>query len=110
MIQKNSTQNGNVVVVDLREEPEIYSGNRFVLYTMFPECNISLQIIWGKEKRNVVFTCGHSIFNRTSKTDVGSLMLKYGGGGHKKVGTCQTPIDRADKVLKQLVAQMNDDG
>jgi nanoRNase/pAp phosphatase (c-di-AMP/oligoRNAs hydrolase) len=110
MIQKNGTARGNVFVLDLRNEPEIFSGNRFVLYTMYPDCNISIQVIWGREKKNVVFTCGHSIINRTSNTDVGSLMLKYGGGGHKKVGTCQTPIEKADEVLEKLVEQMNDDG
>jgi nanoRNase/pAp phosphatase (c-di-AMP/oligoRNAs hydrolase) len=110
MIRKNAFQRGNVVVLDLRQEPEIYSGNRFILYTMFPDCNISIQVIWGKEKRNVVFTCGHSIINRTSKTDVGSLMLKYGGGGHKKVGTCQAAIPQADRILGKLIEAMNEDG
>jgi nanoRNase/pAp phosphatase (c-di-AMP/oligoRNAs hydrolase) len=110
MLLENSTVRGNVVVLDLRDEPEIYPGNRFVLYTMFPYCNISIRVIWGKEKKNIVFTCGHSIINRTSKTDVGSLMLRHGGGGHQKVGTCQVPEERADAVLERLVEHMNDDG
>lgn len=84
---------GTLVVLDLRQDPELYSGNRFVLYTIFPSCNRSIQVLWDKDKRKVVFTCGHSIINRTSQTDVGSLMLKYGGGGHKKVGSCQTQLE-----------------
>jgi nanoRNase/pAp phosphatase (c-di-AMP/oligoRNAs hydrolase) len=110
MLRERSTVRGNVVVLDLRDQPEIYSGNRFVLYTMFPECNISIRVIWGREKGKVVFTCGHSIVNRTSKTDVGSLMLRYAGGGHKKVGSCQAPQEQADARLEKLVEHMNDDG
>ncbi len=110
MLERNSRPVANVVVLDLRAETEIYTGNRFLLYTMYLECNISIQIIWGKNKQNIVFTCGHSIINRTSKTDVGSLMLKYGGGGHKKVGTCQVPTENGERILVELIAGMNSDG
>jgi nanoRNase/pAp phosphatase (c-di-AMP/oligoRNAs hydrolase) len=99
MIAANATQRGNVVVIDLRNENEIYAGNRFVLYTMFPTANISIQMMWGFRKQNIVQTCGHSITNRPSKTDVGNLMLRYGGGGHK-----------ADQVLEELVSHMNHTG
>jgi nanoRNase/pAp phosphatase (c-di-AMP/oligoRNAs hydrolase) len=110
MVRANATQHGNVVVLDLRGEDEIFAGNRFVVYTMFPTANISIQVMWGLQKQNIVFTCGHSITNRTSKTNVGELMLKYGGGGHRAVGTCQVPADRAEETLKELIAQMNADG
>lgn len=110
MIASKSRQQGNVVIVDLRNQDEIYAGNRFVLYTMFPDANISAQIMWGFQKQNIVITCGHSIINRTSKTDVGALMLKYGGGGHRAVGTCQVPVEEADAKLAEIVAQMNADG
>ena len=110
MIEANATQRGNVVVLDLRNQEEIYTGNRFLIYTMFPRCNISIQVIWGLKKQNIVFTCGHSITNRTSGTDVGRLMLKYGGGGHRQVGTCQVPTPDADRVLEDLIARMNADG
>ncbi|WP_027722914.1 exopolyphosphatase [Maridesulfovibrio zosterae] len=95
---------GNVAILDLREQEEIYPGNRFTLYSMYPKCNISIQIIWGKMKQNTVFSVGHSIINRTSNIDVGSVMLKFGGGGHKQVGTCQVPHDEVDAVLGQMVA------
>lgn len=110
MIGANSTQYGNVVVVDLRDQEEIYAGNRFVLYTMFPSANISIQVMWGFQRQNIVLTCGHSIINRTSKTNVGDLMLQYGGGGHRAVGTCQVPEGKAQQVLESLVARMNEDG
>jgi nanoRNase/pAp phosphatase (c-di-AMP/oligoRNAs hydrolase) len=110
MIKQNVTLRGNVIVLDLRDQEEIYTGNRFIIYSLYPEQSISIQVIWGFRKQNIVMTCGHSIINRTSKTDIGSLMLKHGGGGHKKVGTCQVPIDKADAILEEIIQQMNREG
>ena len=110
MLLSNTTIRGNVIVIDLRNQEEIYTGNRFVLYSLYPEQNISIQVMWGLRRQNIVMTCGHSIINRSSQTDVGSLMLKYGGGGHRAVGTCQVPIDQADQILEQIILQMNRDG
>lgn len=107
MIGDNTTVRGDVIVVDLRDQEEIYTGNRFILYSLYPQQNISIQVIWGPRRQNVVMTCGHSIINRTSEVDVGSLMLKYGAGGHKRVGTCQVPIEQADEILEELIEQMN---
>jgi len=103
MIQANSKLDGNVLVIDLRNVPEILSGNRFAEYALFPQANVSIRAIWGREKKNVVFTVGHSILNRTCKVNVGSLMLQYGGGGHPQVGTCQIDTPLADKAFRKLV-------
>jgi nanoRNase/pAp phosphatase (c-di-AMP/oligoRNAs hydrolase) len=100
----------NLVVIDLREEDEIYTGNRFLVYSLFPECNISMHVMWGREKQNVVFTVGHSIIKRTSKTDVGKLMLEYEGGGHERVGTCQIATPRAERIKKELIERIAADG
>lgn len=110
MIRNNATIYHNVIVIDLRNQAEIYTGNRFIIYSLYPEQNISVQVIWGLNKQNTVMTCGHSIINRSSNTDVGALMLKYGGGGHRKVGTCQVPNETADVTLKEIVSKMNRDG
>ncbi|MGD0282994.1 MAG: exopolyphosphatase, partial [Dissulfurispiraceae bacterium] len=96
--------------IDLHNVEEILSGNRFKEYVLFPDQNISIRIIWGVKKQNMVFSCGHSIINRTSKTNVGSLMLKYGGGGHAAVGTCQVSIDKWEKTRDELVAAMKKTG
>ncbi len=108
MLKERSALHGNVLVIDLREQEEIYTGNRFSAYAMYPECNISIQVMWGFQRRNIVLTVGHSILNRGCKTDVGSLMLKYGGGGHPRVGTCQVPVEKADQVLKELIATIKE--
>jgi nanoRNase/pAp phosphatase (c-di-AMP/oligoRNAs hydrolase) len=110
MLKKNSSADGNVIILNFLNVDEILSGNRFVIYSLYPEQNISIQIIWGKAKQNVVFTVGHSIINRTSKTNVGSLMLKYGGGGHEKVGTCQVKAEDWEKAFGEIMAQMKSDG
>jgi nanoRNase/pAp phosphatase (c-di-AMP/oligoRNAs hydrolase) len=96
-----------VVVLDLRQQDEIYTGNRFLLYSLFPDANISMQIMWGFRRRNIVITCGYSILNNTASADVGSLMLKYSGGGHKRAGTCQVPSDKADDIIKEISEELN---
>jgi oligoribonuclease NrnB/cAMP/cGMP phosphodiesterase (DHH superfamily) len=110
MLLEYSRADGNVIIIDLRDVDEILSGNRFIIYTLFPKQNISIQVIWGKGKQNTVFTVGHSIINRTSKTDVGSLMLKYGGGGHRTVGTCQVDHTESEKALRYIIEQMKREG
>ena len=82
----------NLAVIDLREEDEIYTGNRFLVYSLFPECNISMHVMWGREKQNVVFTVGHSIIKRTSKTDVGKLMLEYEGADTNGLAPARLPL------------------
>jgi nanoRNase/pAp phosphatase (c-di-AMP/oligoRNAs hydrolase) len=106
MVKSNTTIRGNVIVLDLRNQDEIYTGNRFIVYSLYPEQNISIQILWGFQRQNIAITCGHSIINKTSNVDVGALMLKYGGGGHEKAGTCQVPADESDKIVEDLINQM----
>lgn len=109
-IERCAKLKGNLVVLDLRGEDNIWATNRFVVYALFPQCNISIHAMWGKGQQNTVFATGKSILNRTSNTDVGNLMLKYGGGGHQAAGTCQIDNDKADDVLQELIEQINKDG
>ena len=96
----------NVLLVDLRNIDTIYAGNRFYIYTLFPDQNISVWIVDGRNKANVAITVGYSIINRTATVDIGSLLLYYGGGGHKQVGTCQVPYDDADKVIAEIIEKV----
>jgi nanoRNase/pAp phosphatase (c-di-AMP/oligoRNAs hydrolase) len=109
-IQRCGEQHKNLVVLDLREEEIIWPTNRFAIYALFPQCNISIHAMWGLKKQNTVFATGKSILDRRSKTNVGELMLKYGGGGHEAAGTCQIDNDKAAKVLEELIAQITADG
>lgn len=109
-IDRCSTVRGNVVVLDLRNEETIWAGNRFMIYALHPECNISIHVLWGLKQQNTVLACGKSILDRSSKTNVGELMLQYGGGGHQAAGTCQIDNDKANATLDEIVARMNADG
>jgi nanoRNase/pAp phosphatase (c-di-AMP/oligoRNAs hydrolase) len=109
-IMRCSTVHKNLVVLDLTEEEIIYSGNRFVIYALFPQCNISIHVMWGLKKQNIVFATGKSIFDRSSKTNIGELMLKYNGGGHHAAGTCQVPTDQNEACLAELISAINTDG
>jgi nanoRNase/pAp phosphatase (c-di-AMP/oligoRNAs hydrolase) len=101
---------GNLVVLDLRKEDVIYAGNRFMIYALYPEANVSIHVLWGLKQQNTVFATGKSILNRSSCTDVGALMLEHKGGGHQAAGTCQIENERAEDVLAELVKRINADG
>lgn len=102
-LERCANVHGNLVVLDLREEETIYAGNRFMIYAMYPDTNISIHILWGLNKLNTVFATGGSIVNRTSNTNIGELMLKYGGGGHEAAGTCQVENEDSERVLGELI-------
>jgi nanoRNase/pAp phosphatase (c-di-AMP/oligoRNAs hydrolase) len=109
-IRRCASVHGNLVVLDLRNEETIWATNRFTIYALFPQCNISIHVMWGVQKQNTVFATGKSILDRSSKTNVGELMLQYGGGGHQAAGTCQVANDKADETLKALISTINADG
>jgi nanoRNase/pAp phosphatase (c-di-AMP/oligoRNAs hydrolase) len=102
---KHSRQEESVVITDFRNVVAPV-GNRFLIYTLFPTANISVRIMDGKQNETVVVAVGHSIFNRTAKTDVGALMAKYGGGGHSGAGTCQLPVSQADEKIAQIIEEI----
>ena len=109
-IMRCSKVHNNLVVLDLREEEMIYAGNRFMIYALFPDCNISIHVLWGLNKLNTVFATGKSILNKTSNTNIGELMLSYNGGGHENAGTCQVENEDAARVLDELIAKIIADG
>jgi nanoRNase/pAp phosphatase (c-di-AMP/oligoRNAs hydrolase) len=109
-IERCATVHDNLVVLDLRDEEIIHPTNRFTIYALFPQCNISMHVLWGLKQQNTVFAVGKSILDRSSRTDVGTLMLSYGGGGHEAAGTCQVDNDRAAAAQQELVSRMVIDG
>jgi nanoRNase/pAp phosphatase (c-di-AMP/oligoRNAs hydrolase) len=108
MVQQHIRLDGNVIFLDLRGVEPIYAGNRFLIYTLYPEQNISVWVVDGKGKANAAITVGYSIINRTCTVDVGSLLLKYGGGGHHQVGTCQVDYADADRVIGEIIQKIKD--
>ncbi len=106
MLQAHTRTEGDVIVSDLRGVDPIYSGNRFLVYALWPEQNVSIWIVDGFQGRNCVFACGHSIINPTSTVNVGALMRERGGGGHAAAGTCQVAHEDAEETLRALVDAM----
>ena len=96
-----------VVVLDLRNEEVIHAGNRFMIYAMYPDCQISVHVAWGFRKQNTAVMIGKSIVNKVSEVDIGELCLKYGGGGHKNAGTCQLDNDKVDAALPDIIEALN---
>ncbi len=102
-IRRCATVHGKLVVLDLRGEDIIYAGNRFMVYAMFPQCDLSIHVMWGMRKQNTVFAIGKSIIDRGSAVDVGAACLAYNGGGHQAAGTCQVTNEEAEGVKRELI-------
>lgn len=109
-IKRCAAVRDKLVVLDLRDEDIIFATNRFLIYALFPQCNISMHVMWGVKQSNTVFAIGKSITDRSSKTNVGELCLKYRGGGHAAAGTCQVANDDADQIKEELIAAIRADG
>lgn len=106
-IEKVHRIHEKVVVLYLKEEDPIYTGNRFMVYAMYPETEISIHVMWGLKKQNTVLTIGKSIINRSSSVNIGAICLDYGGGGHKNAGTCQVPNDKVNEILPEILRKLN---
>jgi len=107
-VKRCSTIYDNVIMLDLTKEEVIYPGNRFMIYALYPQCNVSIHKIWGFQKQNTVFAVGKSIVNRSSEANIGELMYKYNGGGHMAAGTCQVPHELADVVLEDIIESLRE--
>lgn len=108
MVKKYTTTDGNLIISDLRGVDPIYSGNRFLIYSMYPEQNVSAWIVSGRGGKGCSAAVGYSILNKTCTLDVGSLMLKYNGGGHKKVGTCQFSDEIMETDLSKMLKELSE--
>ena len=106
MVSQYTRVNGNVIITDLRGVDPIYTGNRFMIYSMYPEQNVSAWVVSGRGGHGCSAAVGYSILNRTATLDVGSLMLKYNGGGHRKVGTCQFSDENMDAELPKMLKEL----
>ena len=105
-LRRVSRVDGDVVIVDLRDEEVIHAGNRFMVYALFPQARVSVHVIWGRQKLNTVLAVGKSILDRTSPVDIGAVMLRYGGGGHLAAGTCQVPHEMSAHALEEIVLEV----
>ena len=105
-IKRCTTQVGKAVILDLRSEDVIFAGNRFMIYALYPDAEVSIHVLWGRQKQNTVFAVGKSIINRDSRFNIGELMLEYGGGGHRNAGTCQVSHEDSERVLGEIISRL----
>ena len=106
-LKEITTIHDKVAVIDLRDQETIYTGNRFMVYALWPEVEVSVHVAWGFKKQNTAVMIGRSIINRNSNVDIGELCLSYGGGGHRKAGTCQLDNDKVDGELPNIIEKLN---
>ncbi|MBQ9412835.1 MAG: exopolyphosphatase [Oscillospiraceae bacterium] len=106
-LQRLAKLHGKVVVLDLRNEEIIHAGNRFMIYALYPDAQISIHVAWGFQKQNTAVMIGKSILNKASEADIGQLCLRYGGGGHRNAGTCQLDNDKVDAILPEIIEALN---
>ena len=100
---------GNVIYVDLRGAKEIPDGNRFLIFTLFPQGNIQVKVTHDTQRENTTaISVGYNIFNPTSKVNVGELLKNYGGGGHKVVGSSRVPNEKAEQAIKEILAAVTE--
>lgn len=98
----------NLAYVDLLNEDVVYAGNRFMIYALYPDVDVSMHAMWRVNGQKIVYAVGKSIFNRTNPVNIGDLMLRYGGGGHANVGACQIDLDQAARIGDELIAALTD--
>jgi oligoribonuclease NrnB/cAMP/cGMP phosphodiesterase (DHH superfamily) len=107
LLVRHSRIEGDAILIDFQGVNEIPAGNRFLEYVLFPDQNISIRVVDGKNNEFAMISVGHSIINRSSSVDVGSMVLKYGGGGHKQVGTCQVKYEDVDRIVGEMLHLIN---
>jgi hypothetical protein len=108
-LRNHSRVEGNVVVTDFRELDHTPIGNRFLVYALFPEVNVSARVHWGPNRTFPMLLLGHSIFRRTCKTNVGELAARYGGGGHKGAGSIPLMAD-PDQQIAMVIGELKSNG
>jgi hypothetical protein len=110
VLLRHSRQDKNVVITDFRGLKDTPAGNRFLIYALFPEANISVRLFDGYGRKFVVAALGHSIFNRTARTNVGMLLRSYGGGGGQRTGTVQLAPEEAEAKIAEIIGRLQQDG
>ena len=108
-LRGHSRVDGNVVVTDFRELDHAPIGNRFLIYALYPEINVSVRIHWGPNRAFPMLLLGHSIFRRTCRTNVGELAARYGGGGHQGAGSIPL-MEEPDQQIRMIVSELKANG
>jgi len=104
ILKQHTILNGHVSITDFRSFDKMPTGNRFLVYSLFPEAVVSLKIRYDDaEKKRVTVSAGHSIFNRNCKVNVGVLLSAFGGGGHRAAASCRFDAGKANDYIPEII-------
>ena len=103
-LRQHTTVKGVVAVTDFRTLAETPRGNRFLVYSMFPETVVQVKIrLADRDRERVIVSVGHSIFNRNCRVNVGALLSRYQGGGHPGAGSCSFHVRRSEDTIGAIL-------
>jgi hypothetical protein len=95
---------GPVAVTDFRPMAKAPSGNRFLVYSLFPESVVNMKIRYSNEDKNTILvSVGHSIFNRNCRVNVGDMLSRFEGGGHAAAGACSFDAGKAADYIPKII-------
>ncbi|MFZ0240766.1 MAG: exopolyphosphatase [Desulfobacterales bacterium] len=107
LLEENTRVQGQVAVTDFRGLEKAPTGNRFLVYSLFPEAFAHIRIRYdAKDPGKVAVNVGHSIFNRTCRVNVGLLLSRFEGGGHPGAGACRFHAAKAGEYIPQIIASL----
>jgi len=104
LLLEHTTIKSNVIYCDLRGIKDIPDGNRFLVFTLFPQGNIQVKVTDDSQRESTTaISVGYNIFNPSSQVNVGELLKNYGGGGHRVVGSSRVLNTEAERAIKEIV-------
>lgn len=93
---------GQISVTDFRNLDPVPNGNRFLVYSLFPECVVNVKI-FHEEDQLASIKVGHSILNRGCNVNVGKMLAAFEGGGHPGAGACCVAREKAPAYLERIL-------
>ena len=103
-LRKHTMLNQHVSITDFRPFDKLPGGNRFLVYSLFPESAVNVRIRYeDPDKDMVAVSVGHSIFNPKCNVNVGLMLAQFDGGGHRGAGSTRLPAGKADESILQII-------
>ena len=101
-LRTNTTLVDHISITDFRGLYPAPNGNRFLVYSLFPDCTVNVKIVYD-EGDLASIRVGHSILNRGCEVNVGKMLSAFEGGGHPGAGACRFAREKAPGYLKHIV-------
>ncbi len=93
----------NISVTDFRALEIEPKGNRFLVYSLFPDILVDVKIRYNKNDRTrIVLSMGQNIFKKGNRINLGEIASLYDGGGHRGAGSCSFPVSEAEETIRKI--------